>query len=554
MSTLADVVLRLGLGVTRCWSWRAFERKTRNPAGVQQEVLAGILRRNQHTRFGQEHDFASIRSPEDYAARVPIRDYEGLRPYIERQQGGAPRQLTSEDPVRFSQTSGTTGLPKYIPILQSTLAQARSDQRLFACCQYAAVPALFRGKTLAFVAPAVEGHLPSGMPYGSMSGLLYDSAPGLLRRKYVVPSAVFACPDYELKYLLIAAFAVAERSVSHLAAANPSTFLRLAEVIRTQADLLVHAVESGKLPGLETLAPAAGAIARRFPAKPRRAAELRRLFRAGVEPLFTALWPDLAGVSCWREGSCRALLPALQRLLHERIPLLELGYLASEARGSLPVDPLRHREVPSFHANYFEFIEPADWEAGRRHVRLLSELDSGRAYYVILTTPAGLYRYFINDLVTVDGWHQRTPTIKFLEKGSGVTSLTGEKLHENQVTAAVEAALNQSGATARFFLLVADEEQQGYDLYVEAAGLLSASFLDDVERELSARNVEYQAKRASGRLRPIRLKRLRPGASEAHKAHLLAQGQREAQFKAVRLQTRARVTFDFDRHLEWVSP
>ena len=51
----------------------------------------------------------------------------------------------------------------------------------------------------------------------------------------------------------------------------------------------------------------------------------------------------------------------------------------------------------------------------------------------------GLYRYFINDLIEVTGWFQKTPTIRFVQKGKGVTNVTGEKLYEFHVIEAVKA-------------------------------------------------------------------------------------------------------------------
>ena len=69
----------------------------------------------------------------------------------------------------------------------------------------------------------------------------------------------------------------------------------------------------------------------------------------------------------------------------------------------------------------------------------------GRRYYVLFTTAAGLYRYFMNDLVEVTGFFHRTPLLRFVQKGKGVTSLTGEKLYEAQ---AIEAVQDVSGAAA----------------------------------------------------------------------------------------------------------
>lgn len=547
MSAMHRLLVRLRMAAVGRRHWRPFLRQTSDPTAVQREVLASILRRNRDTTFGREHGFAAIASPADFAAAVAICDYEQLRPYLERQEAQRTPELVAAQPILYARTSGTTGRPKHVPVLPDTLERHRRDQGIFACCHYAAVPGIFDGHTLAFVSPAVEGSMANGTPYGSMSGLVYQSMPWLLRRNYVVPAAVFEAGDHAWKYRTIAAFALAERDISFIAGANPSTFLKVAEVIRTEAETLVRAVESGRLPAPPAEWARLHQIAqRRFRASRQRADELRTVFASAPAAMFSALWPGLKAVSCWREGGCRALLPALDRLLDPGVTGLELGYLSSECRGSLPVDSRRRQEVPTLHENYFEFVECDRWEAGSRHTLPLAALEVGRAYYVIVTTPDGLYRYFMNDIVTVDGRFRGTPTIKFLEKGAGMTSLTGEKLHESQVCAALESLQRTDGWTSAFFLFVADEARQGYLCYLEATVAADPDFAARLDAALAAGNIEYAAKRDSGRLQPVEVRLLRPGAGAAWQAHLVAAGQREAQFKFLRLTTRARLSFDFE--------
>lgn len=74
-----------------------------------------------------------------------------------------------------------------------------------------------------------------------------------------------------------------------------------------------------------------------------------------------------------------------------------------------------------------------------------AELDEGENYYIVLTTPGGLYRYDINDVVRVSGFCNQTPLIEFIRKGRDVTNITGEKLHVNQVIQAMEQALSAAG-------------------------------------------------------------------------------------------------------------
>ena len=74
---------------------------------------------------------------------------------------------------------------------------------------------------------------------------------------------------------------------------------------------------------------------------------------------------------------------------------------------------------------------------------------------MFVTTEDGLYRYDINDIVRVNGWVVATPTLAFVQKGKGVTNITGEKVTESQVLEAVTSVFAESGATPQFFIMLA---------------------------------------------------------------------------------------------------
>ena len=112
----------------------------------------------------------------------------------------------------------------------------------------------------------------------------------------------------------------------------------------------------------------------------------------------------------------------------------------------------------------------------------------------MVTTAGGLYRYAMNDLVEVTGVHRATPLLRFVQKGRGVTNLTGEKLYEAQVIEAVQAAAAAHGRHPPFFLMVADEAAPGYRLFVETDGPvpsdLCTAFADAVDAGLAAGNLD----------------------------------------------------------------
>jgi hypothetical protein len=175
----------------------------------------------------------------------------------------------------------------------------------------------------------------------------------------------------------------------------------------------------------------------------------------------------------------------------------------------------------------------------------------------VVTTPSGLYRYFINDLVRVVGHLHRTPLLRFVQKGKGVTSITGEKLYESQALTGVLAVLGRYGLAAGFVMILADEEQRRYCLYVEtdhAARPGTQAIAIEVDREFARLNVEYEAKRGSERLDLPSMHWLRQGAAESFKAHCVRQGQREGQFKTVALAYKKSLGFDLDSFIDAGSP
>ena len=88
----------------------------KNPIKSQEKVFNSLISRASETAFGKEHDFKHIRSYEDFKSRVPIRDYEDLKTYVERTLEGEENILWPGRPLYFCKTSGTTSGTKYIPI------------------------------------------------------------------------------------------------------------------------------------------------------------------------------------------------------------------------------------------------------------------------------------------------------------------------------------------------------------------------------------------------------------------------------------------------------
>lgn len=528
--------------------WRPLAAQARDPQAAQAATLRRILVENSGTAFGRAHGFARVTTPAAFREATPVQDYETLRPYIESQRTTGDPELTREQPIFYAQTSGSTGAPKYIPVTRTVLNGFRSEQALFTYLQYRARPKAFQGRAWGIMGAPVEGHLDSGHVVGSVSGHLYEALPRALQARFVVPPQVASISHYDAKYLAILRLALAARDITYLGSPNPSTFVRLLGLLNEHRDELASALEEGTLPMREHVSDEVmAAIAPRLTRDRERAAQLRR---SGALT-YRDLWPGIALLTTWTGGSCGIALEALRRTLPRECAVMELGYQASELRGTLALELEAPGGLPPLHHHYFEFVPQAAWETERPAFLGLEALEAGERYYVFVTTAAGLYRYAMNDIVEMTGRFKRTPLLRFVQKGKGVTSVTGEKLYESQAIAAVQDVARNHHVVPRFFLFVADEAPAGYHLYVEAEpdGGVSDALAADVDRRLAQLNQEYQSKRASGRLAALAATRLRPGAGDAFKAACVRAGQREGQFKPAVLHYRTHLTWPVDEYV-----
>ena len=543
-----NILLAFKMDSIRRTLYESFVNSSKNVEDTQLNTLHRILRRNADTEFGRGHEFGFIHDYDNFKTRVPVQEYENLRPYIEKQENTRVPVLTSQLPVMYNQTSGTTGRPKYIPVLKETLESLKDSQNVFTYLQYKYCPEAYSGRILAIASPDIEDHLETGTPIGSASGHVYKSTSWPTRTKFVIPNAVFAIPDYEVKYLIICRMAFERHDITLLASPNPSTFHKLLEVANVNLSQLISDIAEGTCGSLDEVdLRTRDAVHQRLHRNPRRASQLETLANEKGHLSYADAWPCLKLVATWTGGSCGISLDAMRPELPEGVRVFDLGYLSSEFRGTITIDPDTSEGLPTIGENFFEFVQKNDWEQGRQTFLLLHQLENSEEYYVFITTPAGLYRYNMHDIIRVGGQFYGSPTLRFSQKGKGVTNITGEKLYESQLIGAMQSMRSQFGVDLLFYQVLANEVQIKYEIYIELAPgqdidkQVTSEFID---ASLCSVNMEYQTKRESGRLGLLEVLQLKPGAGEAYKLHYLATGQRENQFKPMILQNKKDFLFD----------
>ena len=230
--------------------------------------------------------------------------------------------------------------------------------------------------------------------------------------------------------------------------------------------------------------------------------------------------------------------------LPDGLPARDLGWLSSECRGSVPLSDVSDSGPLAVATNVYEFFPAVrDEEPGPTDLLTVDQLEEGGRYYVYVTTSGGLYRYAMHDILEVTGFHGRTPSVRFIQKRKGIVSFTGEKLTETQVLGAAREALGPRGRGRSFIAAVGRPPgTDGVPSYLflveydtpptEQDGVQAAR---DLERALARHNIEYAAKRESGRLGPLVLRVLEAGQFDAFERRAFQKGARDGQFKLLRL-------------------
>ena len=514
---------------------RVFDRATAEPEKIQRRFLLNLLGENTETQFGALHKFSEIRSENDFRERIPIRDYEDFRPFINRIIKGEQSVLTKENPFMFTMTSGTTDEPKYIPVTRESQAHNASLMRQWIYRAEGDHKGLTSQPVVGMVSRAVEGFTDSGLPCGSASGLIYKNIPWFIRRAYAVPYTVSEIKDYDERYFVTARFALASR-VSFVGTPNAGTLLRLAQVCADRQEDLIRAIHDGTL-GVELnkQIKISAELKAMLEPNPARAGELTRVAAKNGFLRFADCWSDLRLVGCWLGGSVGIQAAKLTEHFGN-VPLRDLGYMASEGSFTLPFEDESSSGILALENNFYEFVPEEEIDSERPRTLLTNELETGKRYGILLTTAAGLYRYKINDIVEVTGFYRRAPLISFVRKAGEMANITGEKMHVNHIIQAVETVGKKFNFKIEQFRAAPNFDDCLYEIYLE----LKEKFLPreqcreilfEIDRELQRVNIEYEQKRQSKRLAaPVIYLMKRGWSNEGLRRHI-AGGKRDTQYK-----------------------
>ena len=170
------------------------------PEVYQQKVFESLIQTGRKTLFGKDHGFESIKSYEDFKKQVPIRDYEVLKPYVEKVLRGEQDILWTGKPAYFAKTSGTTSGTKYIPITKDSVPNhINSARNALLSYIHETGNGSFLDGGLIFLSGSPELDEKAGIKTGRLSGIVNHHVPGYLRTNQKPTYATNCIEDWEEK-------------------------------------------------------------------------------------------------------------------------------------------------------------------------------------------------------------------------------------------------------------------------------------------------------------------------------------------------------------------
>ena len=326
-----------------------------NPIETQRDTLKELLRTAQNTEYGQQYDFHSLTTPEQYRERLPIVHYEDINELIRQTMNGKQNILWPEEIKWFAKSSGTTDAKsKFIPVSPSSLENCHFRggkdvvsifNRLYPEAQ------VFSGKTLALGGSSEVNKINTNCQYGDLSAILISNTPFWANFMKTPDSSIMLMSNWEEKLEKICEITIKE-DVRCLAGV-PSWFLTL-----------IHKI----------------------------------LEKTGKSNLYE-VWPNL---ELFIHGGI-SFVPYRQQY-QELLPDAKMKYMetynASEGFFGIQDDPSDSSMLLMLdYGVYYEFMPMSETGKTNPRTLLLSEVETGVNYALIISTNGGLWRYMIGDTI-----------------------------------------------------------------------------------------------------------------------------------------------------------
>lgn len=363
-----------------------------NGAEVQQRVFKELLQEARNTTFGKDHKLKNVGSIKEFQEKVPLRDYEELKPYIERVMQGENRVLWPGEINWFAKSSGTTSeKSKFIPVSYDALedCQFMGSRDVIACYYHQNPEAkVFQGKGLIIGGSHEINPLAENSYYGDLSAVMMNNMP-FIANYLATPSIDIALlPEWETKMQKMIESTYTE-NVTNISGVPSWTLLLLQGILdKTGAS---HVLEVW--PNLELY------------------------IHGGVsfEPYRDQFAEIMGGQVAYRET-----------------------YNASEGFFGIQDHSNKDMLLMLDYGIFYEFIPLGELDKKNAKVLWLDEVELNTTYALVLNTNAGLWRYTIGD--TIEFTSKNPYRIRIIGRTKSFINACGEELMVHNAEQAITLA------------------------------------------------------------------------------------------------------------------
>ena len=440
------------------------ERCSREPDKANEALLMKILRENADTEYGKKYGFADIHSAEEYKKRVPYSDYDVYAPYIQRMVKNKETNLiTAYNVIQYAETSGSVGVQKKIPVTDRSMAvyekYSFARTKAIASKHYHAkyhrpVPFEKGLNTLETETTVMDDGTPRGSVTGSVSRRFRKLFPLFLTSPDPVLFPIGGMNMYYMK----ARFAMEEPNLVFELSAFMTQVVDIINYMKANWRMIVDDIEHGTLNPEVCEERSRPAILPYIKPRPKRAAELRKIFEEGFDtPIVPRIWPKMAWVCAIGTGGFASYTEKYRKLAGEDVDIDFFVFAASEGMFAAAIEMNDPRFMPLTDSCYFEFL-PADAPEDCNDTLTLEQLEEGKEYEIIITNQCGFYRYRIKDVIRVLGFHNKSPMITFAYRKSQLVNVAAEKTTEEHLNEAMKRFGKAVGTDINDYALYVDME------------------------------------------------------------------------------------------------
>ena len=527
-------------------SLKELDDATKQAAKLSENLLLKLVNDNKDTEYGKLHHFAEVKSIEDYKRLVPVSNYDDYAEIIQRGMDTCDTTLYTAYPiVSYAVTSGSVGVPKYIP--QSELAI--DAYRKFAATRVFGSMAEYFEKTgkkfsAGYGLNTFEiGRTPTrdGKVFGGISGTAVHQFRQFLPYIFTSPlDLIYPQGDMNGKHLKLL-FALAEKDLSFMISCFMTYLADEMCYLQDNWEILCDDIEKGRIsPDIKVPAETREKLNAKLKADPVRANELRVEFKKGFDtPIVPRIWPKLKWISSVGSSGFMPYTNLMRTYLGPDVTVDFLAYASSEAIIGAARTPEDDSYVIIPQSGFFEFVpeDATDYSVTYN----IGELEIGKKYEILVTNLSGLYRYRINDVVEVVDYYNESPKIRFAYRKSQLINIAGEKLTEKDLQNAVDRFKKETGLNIIDYCIYADTDATPGRcvMLIEPKSSIDMSKLGEyenlMEEKLREVNFLYNMERDAKNLSSLKLLIQQPQSHALYREMRLLKGVSENQIKPVRI-------------------